>query len=302
MYSPLVTIAIPAYKKQFLSLAISSALAQTYKNIELIVVNDCSPENLTPIIESFNNERISYHVNQTNLGSDNPVYNWNKCLALAHGEFFSLLCDDDVYEPTFVEDLLQLVQKFPRTNVFRSRADFIDSNGQTTNWYPSSPEWESMRDYMWHVFSGFRKQTISEFLYRTEVLRKIGGFFPLPIAWHSDYLSVYKVAATGGIASTYRILTHFRLSGQNISSRDDKNTSEKLLATKIYLQEVRKLVDNEDKIFKKQLFYLLRRHTKINNRYILNNANRFLLLKIAAKRKFYCVSGSLLWHAFWHKR
>ena len=50
---PLVTIAIPAYKSTFLRETISSALKQTYSNIELIVVDDNSPENIDSIIKEF---------------------------------------------------------------------------------------------------------------------------------------------------------------------------------------------------------------------------------------------------------
>ena len=108
MSNELVTIAIPAYKATFLRKAISSALKQTYSNIELIVVDDCSPENLESITKEFNDSRICYYKNTTNLGKNDPSKNWNKCLEYANGEFFALLCDDDTYEPTVVEEMLKL--------------------------------------------------------------------------------------------------------------------------------------------------------------------------------------------------
>ena len=66
MNKSLVTIAIPAYKVEFLKEAISSALNQTYSNIELVIIDDNSPENIDSIIKEFNDSRIHYYKNAIN--------------------------------------------------------------------------------------------------------------------------------------------------------------------------------------------------------------------------------------------
>ena len=218
MPTPLVTIAIPAYKATFLKEAISSALNQTYTNIELIVVDDASPENIEEITKGFNDSRIRFYRNTTNLGKDDPSKNWNKCLEYAKGEYFALLCDDDTYEPTFVEKMLELAKVYPDIKVFRARAKTIDENDNTVNWYPSSPPFETCFDYMYQKLSGFRRQTISEFLYITDYIKNLGGYTNMPRAWTADLLSIFKFAQNNGIASTTNILVNFRDSSQNISS------------------------------------------------------------------------------------
>lgn len=104
----LVTIAIPAYKQTYLAEAINSALKQDYENIELVIVNDRSPYDLRSVVNQFKDSRIHYYENDENLGSKNIVRNWNRCLEYAHGEFFVLLCDDDMLMPNFVSELLVL--------------------------------------------------------------------------------------------------------------------------------------------------------------------------------------------------
>jgi len=232
--APLVTIAIPAYKGRYLKQAIDSALAQTCRNIELMIVDDRSPDHLADIIAGYDDTRIRYFVNERNIGSRDPAANWNKCLEYARGEFFALLCDDDLYEPSFVEELLALAVEHPECAVFRARAKVIGVGGETVDLYPSSPFHETAHDYLWHLLGGFRRQSISEFLVRTEAMRSTGGYVSFPRAWCADSASVLRFASRGGIASTDHILTSFRMSGCNISSQTAQDVCEKMQAYRLY--------------------------------------------------------------------
>lgn len=301
--SPLVTIAIPAYKRKYLKEAIQSVLEQSYKNLEVVIVNDCSPQDLDSVLKSFEDDRIHYYFNRKNLGKDDPAHNWNKCLSYAHGDLFSILCDDDMYEPTFVERMVELAQKYQNVSVFRSRADFIDKNGVVVNRYPSAPEWESMEDYMWHVFNNYRYQTISEFMCRRERILSCGGYVSLPLAWYADYLSIYRFSSKDGIASCSDCLVHFRQSGDNISSQDDKNTLLKLIATHEYEVEVGKLLKEQHVSNEVGLINLMHHHTKRNTKYSLRCAPKSVLLKLLFKSSEYGISSSWAWEAlFSHRR
>ena len=218
MEHPLVSIGIPAYKAAFLKDAISSVLDQTYSNIELIVVDDDSPDNIETIVQKFTDSRIHYYRNAVNLGKEDPSKNWNECLEHANGEYFALLCDDDSYEPSFVEEMLELSRKFPDVKVFRARARTVDENNNLLNWYPTSPTYETCIDYMYQKMFGFRQQTISEFLYKTAYIKSKGGYVNTPRAWTADSLSIFKFAWENGIASVQTILVNFRESSKNISS------------------------------------------------------------------------------------
>ncbi len=298
MGNPLITVAIPGYKKTYLDKAIESVIKQTYTNWELIIVDDCSPYDLKSVVGKYDDERISYHRNKVNLGGENPANNWNKCLELAKGEFFILLCDDDYYSPDFIETMLFLANKYPKCGTFRSRANIINADGVEINRYASSPEWESWDDYFWHITRNYRNQTISEWMYRTETIRKAGGYALLPLAWYADYLSILKIAQEGGIASSSKILMHFRQSGENISSRDKDNTEMKILAQKLYREEIAKMLDsNPDKdTLLGGLDWLLKLHLKYN----LENASKKTLWTLYKKRKIYNLHPKWLWKALFH--
>ena len=299
---PLVTVAIPAYKTTFLKEAINSVLSQSYTNLEIIIVNDHSPNDVRGIVNQFEDKRISYYENQTNLGKDNPANNWNMCLRYAKGEFFCLLCDDDLYHSQFVSTMLTLADCNKECNVFRARACFIDREGKETDWYPSSPQFETTTDYMWHTFKGLRKQTISEFFYRTEHIRRHGGYALLPLAWYADYLSIFNFSTEGGIVSTYQTMVQFRLSGENISSQDDKNTITKIKATNLYVKEVIALLDSYhlNAQFHDTLVALLMYHTSTNTKWSLKHAPYGVLAELWLHHKQYQVKRSWVWNAIKH--
>lgn len=257
--NPLVSIAIPTYKSEFLSEAIESVLNQTYHNIELYIVNDCSPQDIDSIVQRYDGDsRLHYYKNEKNIGSKDPVANWNKCLSYAKGEFFSLLCDDDVYAPTFIEEMLKLAEKYPQTSVFRSRVKIVDNKGVLKNLYPSAPEWESAIDYLWAVVSGYRIQTISEFMYRTCYIKQQGGYIPLPKAWCSDHASIIKFAMNGGIATCNELLVQFRMSGLNISTSNSKNILEKVNAQVQYTRLIEQFVSAEPDYIKELIIRVRR--------------------------------------------
>ena len=122
---------LPAYKRQFIKEAIDSILAQTYTNFELIIVNDASPEGLDEIIKSYNDNRISYYINEKNLGGKNLVKQWNHSISYAKGDYIILASDDDIYHSEYLATMDALVNKYPNTNVFRPRIQIIDGEGNS---------------------------------------------------------------------------------------------------------------------------------------------------------------------------
>ena len=238
----LVTIAIPAYKATYLEESLRSAVNQTYENIEIVVVNDHSPYDITPIVESFHDERIRYYINEENIGGKDLVAQWNKCLSYAQGEYFCLLCDDDIYDPQFVETMLQLAEQYPDVDVFRARMRKIDNEGKTIDLFPASPSYETAYDYMWHFLRGYRSQTVSEFMLRTSHVKETGGYYSLPRAWGSDSLSVFLFAMDKGIASCNSLLASFRQSDENISFNFKDDAREKMQAAELYRKKCLELI------------------------------------------------------------
>lgn len=232
---PLVTIAIPAFKRHWLADAIGSALDQDYHNIELIIVDDCSPQNLEEVVSPFlNDSRVSYYKNEKNLGSESIVLNWNRCLEHAKGEYFVLLCDDDMLQPNFVSSLLGLFYTYPACNVCHARKWNLNATGEKIE-SPMWPEYETGEQFLIQRLSKNRHHTISEFLIKTTALRTRGGYVVFPSGFYSDNASIIQLSQVGGIASSKECLMTFRCSDEHITgSTSPKNCWDKYLAAIAY--------------------------------------------------------------------
>lgn len=97
----LVSVCIPVYNSErTIKTTIESILNQTYKELEIIIVDNCSSDNTWQIINSFFDTRIKKYRNETNIGM---VRNWNKCLEYTTGKYIHFLCGDDILTPNCIE-------------------------------------------------------------------------------------------------------------------------------------------------------------------------------------------------------
>lgn len=212
------TIAIPAYKSDFLKECIESVLNQTFPDFELIIVDDASPHPIGEIVSRFDDPRITYYRNETNAGALHVVDNWNKCLSLARGEYFCLMGDDDVMDKDYLAEMEKLSRQYPDVDVLHGRTMEINEHSQPTFLYQAWPTWQSVYDLIWHRIARLRVTFISDFTFKTQSLKEDGGFYKLPLAWASDDISVYQAARTHGIAATNRVVFYYRRHGTSITS------------------------------------------------------------------------------------
>ena len=130
----LVSVIIPTYNRPvYLKQAIKSAVDQTYRNIEIIVSDNCSPENPQAIVEVFQDSRIQFWRNATNLGAFTNTMNAFK---KARGKYVANLGDDDIWEEDFLEKLVHHLEANPDLAIAFCDHYIMDENG-TIN-YPAT--------------------------------------------------------------------------------------------------------------------------------------------------------------------
>lgn len=108
--NPKVSILIPAYNREkMIGKAIKSAISQTYKNIEIIIVDNDSTDNTYFICKEFEkkDDRIKVYRNNENIG---PVRNWIECLKYSTGDYIKFLWSDDWIDDDFIEKTVDLLK------------------------------------------------------------------------------------------------------------------------------------------------------------------------------------------------
>lgn len=214
-----LTFLLPTYKVRWLREAISSILGQSFGDFELVIVNDKSPEDVKGVVDEFGDERIRYYENEVNIGGQNLVHQWNRCLDLARGEYVVIAGDDDVYHPDFATECLRLAEKYPEVGIIRARTEQIDEEGRLLAIDNSFPEWMSQAEYAFRYRDGSAFICIGNFMFRTDQLRE-RGIVDFPKALGSDIATSIDLACRG-MANTSEILFSFRQSSEHISGRTD---------------------------------------------------------------------------------
>lgn len=273
MTSPLITIAIPAYKSDFIEKAIKSALSQEYTNIEVIVVDDKSPYDIQSIIKKFHDERLTYHRNEKNVGKNDPTANWNECLKYAKGDYICMLCDDDLYDNSYVKTMVKLASEYPNCNLFRSGIKEIDAKDDITNIFPLAPLFENVYEYIWHLHSGNNRQTISEWMIKRESLLRIGGYVSCPMAWGSDCCTVFTLAEQGGVVTSPQRLVSFRNGNGNITGQEYSHIPEKFRGWSMQCDLAKSIVERGEYEYKDIVLREIARDRKVWHKILTKRAN-----------------------------
>lgn len=209
----LVTIGIPTYNRAdgYLKNALESALAQTYENIEIVVSDNCSTDNTGELVNSFGDNRIRYFRQEVNTKVEQ---NFNFCVDQARGEYFLLLCDDDLIDPDFVESCINAIDGSERPGLIRTGTRVIDGEGKVIKSWSNKLTGDSIADF---IFGWFESKTVlymCSTLFHTENLREAGGFRS-KTNLYLDVAVEAKIAAQYGYVDIEDVKASFRRHGAN---------------------------------------------------------------------------------------
>lgn len=216
---------LPAYKSEYLQVAIDSILQQKYIDFELIIVDDASPYHLESIVNQYNDNRIVFHRNENNIGGKNLVSNWNKCIKYAKGEYVILASDDDIYSPFFLQQVDERIKDYPDVDIIRSRVNRIDSDGIITDIEQIYKPFMPFSEFVFYWSKGIIN-CIANYAFKRTVLLDAGGFVDMPCAWYSDDITIVNMSVNG-IATTDDALFYFRTSDKSISWTFNQETIRK---------------------------------------------------------------------------
>lgn len=128
--TPLISVLMPAYNAEmYIEEAIQSILNQTFTDFELIIVNDGSTDRTEEIILSFDDKRIRYTKNKTNL---RLIASLNKSIELARGKYIARMDADDISLPNRFRKQVQFLETHLDYALCSSWAYLINEKGEKT--------------------------------------------------------------------------------------------------------------------------------------------------------------------------
>lgn len=220
---PKVSALVPSYNHgRYIRERIESILNQTYTNIELIVIDDCSGDDSDKVISDLQARHgFKYIRNARNSGT--PFGAWERICTLATGDYIWVCESDDVAEPTFLETAVASLAKHPNAVMFYCSSLIIDETGDTighTDSYFHDIWKESRWDNDFSVngpdeLLGFQLRgqivpNMSSALFKTQAFRAAFTPFLKRLRLTGDWLFVGDVLKQGGAVFAHQALSRFR--------------------------------------------------------------------------------------------
>ena len=219
----LVSVIIPNYNHaRYLDERLKSVLSQTFRNFEIIILDDCSTDDSMKVISAYKDDpRISnIIVNEHNSGM--PFKQWLKGIQLAKGKIIWIAESDDTCEPNFLETMVETITKHENCVVAFCKMIAFTDEGEKWTKTPSNLEEKLYNS----------KEFLSEFLsWRNAIVNASGTVFKKGTAIKiaptftkskgvGDWMFWTEMAECGDVAYVDKALSYFRQHGNNLTKKN----------------------------------------------------------------------------------
>lgn len=231
---PLVSVLMTLFNEErFVRSVFEDLIGQTYRNIEILVCDNCSTDGTWEIVQEFaqRDSRIQTHRHPSNIGA---IGNFESALGMASGEFIMMVAGHDHHLPTFVEACAAELLKDPAVVMAYPRANFMDVAGKPLGSVLTNLDTRGMApparfnvllwglSYPYQIYGLFRREAFDG--------------YDATLFLSPDSIFLAKAALIGAFAQVPEVLLHMR---QNADYGDPKAHSRKLYENKREFDETR---------------------------------------------------------------
>ncbi|PYX56625.1 MAG: hypothetical protein DMG76_14310 [Acidobacteria bacterium] len=200
---PQVTLAVTTLNRtEYLRETLSAALAQDYPNLEILVSDNGSSDDTPAVALTLvgNDPRARFRRNDTTVPQHE---HFTQCVLAARGEYFILLCDDDVINPTFVSEMVTVATRHSNVGVVVPANVTIDERGKMIAEF-ATPQGDVFDgpEFVCRWLSGPGPKlfgNVVTMLGRTETIRRFGGYRDFAHGQNMDNLLFLQCAITGRV-------------------------------------------------------------------------------------------------------
>ena len=228
---PKVSVVIPSYNHaSFLKQRIDSVLGQTFEDIEIILLDDCSTDNSREIIDEYRNEPRIKHIVYNEINSKSTFKQWEKGITLCDAEIIWIAESDDFSEKNFLSTLFPIIEKDRQLGIVYCQSFSVDDkNNVTGNWKGHTDNLNRLKfetnfnmpgpSYIEHFL--IHKNTIpnaSAVLFRKRYYEMAGGT-ETEIKYCGDWITWLKILLHSNIFFMSGSLNYFRYHANSVISK-----------------------------------------------------------------------------------
>lgn len=227
MHNPLVSVIIPNYcHARYLNQRIQSVLNQTYQEFEVIILDDCSPDEgaSKAVIEKYRDNPHVSHIVYNAVNSGSTFKQWNKGISLAKGELIWIAESDDYCEPTLLERTVSILANDSTCSLSFCRTKAFNENGETWLCWPESlatgiyKGTDFIHDYM-SIGNGI--VNASAVIFRKQAAETVPTDY-MTYKGAGDRLFWIYLLETGNVGFVNEVLNHFRNHTLNTTKSKNK--------------------------------------------------------------------------------
>jgi glycosyltransferase involved in cell wall biosynthesis len=228
--NPLVSVVIPNYcHSKYLDERIQSVLNQTYRNIEIIILDDCSPDNgaSKAVIEKYRGNPYVSQIVYNEVNSGSTFKQWQKGFELAKGVYIWIAESDDFCEPNMLEELIEVCVSNDDVVMAYTTSTLVNENGNiivkpksfSTQVLPSQDyiqKYLLLYNFVQNASSAIFKKNVA-----LNISKQYTKFFGA-----GDFLFWVEICLNGSVAIVNKGLNYFRRhSGVVTSKRESDGTN-----------------------------------------------------------------------------
>ena len=237
-YQPLLSVIIPVYGvEQYIAECLDSVIAQTYKNLEIIVINDGTKDKSAEIAKEYAQKDSRIKVYDFENGGLSVAR--NRGVSLAKGDYIAFLDSDDWIAHNMYEVLLEQILS---NNVDMVKCGFCETDGKKSDvvTFRENHVEEGFSSY----FNGVLYIIVVNALYKKELAKKVA--YPINVVHEDNYASGMYIHYANKVAVVKDVFYYYRINYSGISKSGVKRPLDKCIAISKLISDLEKegFVDN----------------------------------------------------------
>ena len=221
MPTPEVSVIVPNYNHaRYLRQRIDSILAQSFRDFELILLDDRSTDESRDVLEEYRGHPLVRHVVFNDVNTGSPFRQWERGIGLAAGRWIWLAESDDYCAPDLLETLLGETRRHPDVGIAFCRSEWVDAAGVAGEELSLYREDrfvagnDAVKEMLFHCTVHNASSAIIRRDLAARAVRGLGRFRAC-----GDWIFYVRVLQRASLAFTARQLNSFRWYHANVSSR-----------------------------------------------------------------------------------